>query len=1324
MRRRWKLLIALAILLAVLIGSATWFLNSGWIENYVTQRAQAEVEKAMGAKLTFGKLRFDYLRGRVIIESVVARGNEPATGQPLFTARQIQLDIGFSALSQSRVDLRAVSVLDPKLFIIAYPNGTTNIPGPAVKIPGPRPLEHLVNWRLGRVTLQKGELKWNEIRTPFEVDATGVQASMDYLAPSRTYRGTLTTADLTYRHAALPPINGNANVDFAITSEQVRLEKAVFRSGPVTVIQARGSLVNVENQEDPFRADLDVEATLAPGHILQFIKLPAEPTGIVTYTGKLLFEANRGFELHGDATGRDLYYRDGASRLGPIKATSKIDFLPARLTMTKLRAEAFGGELDGDYLWDLQEGWRFDGDIAKLSIATLLKQMNAKSVPWSGQIHGPIEAQGGKQPLILTADLEIEASQGPSPLTGLLALTYEESGNRLLARNSFLALPHSRLNFAGDLAKGIALEFNSTAFRELLPVLELAHIEEKSLPISLQRGTATINGQLTGTTSAPRFRGVVEATNLLAASRDIDHIKANVGYGDELLTLDQLDLEALGGTLKGNLRAVLDEGALQDGSLLSGRLEAHLSDIGRLPLPEPIRGSLDATFTLRGTWAEPAVDGNLRAPSLEARDLKFQQTAAAFSASRREVRIAEWETRLDSRPLRGVLNLKAGGNDWKIGVGNGSVKIDALPLMSIPVFRQEGISGNALLNTDTQVDFTWSPEGVAPSKIDGKLSLASITRYGRPVGQLEFTSRTTGQRAALTVNGSIRQLPIKGDATIQFGTRLDTELRLQLPRLDFPTVAQLLSEQILPSPLPYEGSAEASFFFKGPLLDPQGWDGRLTIPQIQLSPNKDYVRESMPTVSDFVLRNEGPVVVELRRGFIGARDVRFVAKDTNLTTSFQYRANTKGLTGAAKGTINLAVLSTLKPDLVAKGAALLDASLQGTTDDPQLNGRLSFQNASFYLRDVITGLDKVNGAILFDKNRATIESLKAQAGGGDLQLTGFVGFGKQISYRLQAQASQVRLRYPEGVSTSANGTLALTGTTDQSILTGHVSILRSNIGQVDTAQLILGSQNIAGESPANANEFLRNLQFDIRIDAAQNVEFSTAFTKDVKGEVNLRLRGSPQRPIVLGRIAVTQGDIDFFGARYQISRGEVNFTNPLRIEPVIALDLETRVRGVVISISFNGPASKLNMSYRSDPPLQSNEILALLTVGRNPGATSSIAQQGPIGQTQGLFGNDSSVILGAAVTAGINGRLQRFFGISRVRLDPQLTGIDNVPQARLTLEQQVSRDVTLTYITNLNRTQQQIVRLDWDISKAWSVVAVRDENGIFGVDLFFRKRLK
>jgi translocation and assembly module TamB len=1319
MKRRYKALLGVVGLLGL---TAVWFVNSGRLEQYVVERLKGEVERSLGAKLEMESMKIELWRGRVSIGGLVLHGKEGAGEEPLFRAKRIQIDAGLQSLSASRVDLRALEVVEPRFHLIHYADGTTNLPGPK-KRGGKGALEQIVDWRLGKLSIEKGNFEWNERQIPFALRGDDVVAKMDYLIASRSYQGKLEAGAVGYQQGALPLIEGKASIDFGIDQEKIRIEKAKFESAVGTNLNARGELLHIDGREEPFRAEMELDGIVAVKQVLPFLKLPVEPSGWLSYAGKLLFEAGRGVELHGEAKGKELYYRDATTRLGPLAAKAKMDLLPARMTLSGLKVEGFGGSVDGNFLWDLQEGWSLDGDLSQVELSTVLRQLNMKDVPWSGKIQGPIEARGGRKPLEMEADLEIVSSKGPSPLEGMISLSYFEAGNQLLARSSYLALPHTRLNFAGDLAKGIALEVRSTEFRELLPVLQMVGWKGDSMPVGLQQGSAEVSGQLSGSIQNPRFRGMMAGHGLLVEGKKIDDMKARVTYGEDLAVAEQLELQGEGAEIRGSVRAVLEDGKLTERSLLSGKLEVQVADMSRIGLGEPVVGSGQGSFALRGTWGDPGVDGNWRSAALEVREFRFQQVSAVFSASRREVIVPEWEARLGRQPLRGTLNLKAGGNDWKLGSGKMAIKVEALPLQSIAQFRAQGLNVNAQMTADTQADFTWSPEGVSPSKLDGKLTLANITRFGRPVGNLEFTSRSSGQRASLTATGSIRQLPIKGDATIQFGTKLNTELRLQFPRLDFPTIAQLFSEEVLPTPLPYEGGAEASFYFKGSLSNPEDWNGRLTIPQLQLAPNKEYVAESMPAVADIVLRNEGPIVVELSKGLVAARNVRFVAKNTNLTTSLLYRTDTRGVTGTAKGTINLGILSTLKPDLLASGAAELDASIQGQSDDPQLNGKLSFQNASFYLRDVITGLDKVNGTLLFDKSRATIETLKAQAGGGELQLAGFVGFGKVLSYRLQAQATQVRLRYPEGISTSANASLAITGTTAQSILTGTVSILRSSIGQVDTAQLLSSGISVAESSAQVKNEFLRNLQFDVKIEAAQNVEFSTAFTKDVKGEVALRLRGNPQRPILLGRIAVTQGEVDFFGGRYQISRGEVNFTNPLRIEPVIGLDLETRVRGVAISMNFSGPASKLNMTYRSDPPLQSNEILALLTVGRNPGSTSAVAQ-GPVGQTQGMFGNDSSVILGAAVTAGINGRLQRFFGISRVRLDPQLTGIDNVPQARLTLEQQVSRDVTLTYITNLNRTQQQIVRIDWDISKAWTVVAVRDENGIFGLDLFFRKRIK
>ena len=80
--------------------------------------------------------------------------------------------------------------------------------------------------------------------------------------------------------------------------------------------------------------------------------------------------------------------------------------------------------------------------------------------------------------------------------------------------------------------------------------------------------------------------------------------------------------------------------------------------------------------------------------------------------------------------------------------------------------------------------------------------------------------------------------------------------------------------------------------------------------------------------------------------------------------------------------------------------------------------------------------------------------------------------------------------------------------------------------------------------------------------------------------------------------------------------------------------------------------------------------------------------------------------------------------MTHLKIDPMLQGVENVPQARLTLEQQISRQVTITYVTNLSRTAEQIFRLEWALNREYSLVAVRDENGLFGVDIQYKKRFK
>jgi translocation and assembly module TamB len=77
-----------------------------------------------------------------------------------------------------------------------------------------------------------------------------------------------------------------------------------------------------------------------------------------------------------------------------------------------------------------------------------------------------------------------------------------------------------------------------------------------------------------------------------------------------------------------------------------------------------------------------------------------------------------------------------------------------------------------------------------------------------------------------------------------------------------------------------------------------------------------------------------------------------------------------------------------------------------------------------------------------------------------------------------------------------------------------------------------------------------------------------------------------------------------------------------------------------------------------------------------------------------------------------------------LRIDPTLPGIQYNPQARLTLEQQVTPDITFTYITNVTSANPQVVSVEWSVSRKWSVVALREENGLFGLDFFYKRRFK
>ena len=72
---------------------------------------------------------------------------------------------------------------------------------------------------------------------------------------------------------------------------------------------------------------------------------------------------------------------------------------------------------------------------------------------------------------------------------------------------------------------------------------------------------------------------------------------------------------------------------------------------------------------------------------------------------------------------------------------------------------------------------------------------------------------------------------------------------------------------------------------------------------------------------------------------------------------------------------------------------------------------------------------------------------------------------------------------------------------------------------------------------------------DVRVVTERTLEVETSLTRNIQADADLRVRGTPDRPILLGHITVNSGQIEFFGNKYSINRGEISSTIRPRSSP-------------------------------------------------------------------------------------------------------------------------------------------------------------------------------
>jgi translocation and assembly module TamB len=934
--------------------------------------------------------------------------------------------------------------------------------------------------------------------------------------------------------------------------------------------------------------------------------------------------------------------------------------------------------------------------------------------------------------------------------------------------DSHIATAATRIDISGTLNGTLNVRAHSTNLDDLLPALALLDQKApKALPVKLNRGSADFEGTLSGAMLAEltpvvnqgaptaandaRIRGqltlsaaTVEGHPFDRFSAEIDATRREVQFTGMTITRGNTEIEGAGSITARKDRLNADS---FDNAAISAQLgvrNAPLSEAAtefgnQWIVSTAVSGTAGATIHLSGSTDQPEAEIAVQIENPAAFGEHFDRLRADIRYSPTAVEVTAGDADAYGGKLRfqGSFQhrMNAGKADWQ----NGTLRFD-VAAQGIAVSRIDNLSKLApdaglrsVVNTDTKMDA--KAAGTA-RLVNDELTLDSIngaaTAHGliwnqQPLGDVVLNAETRGGDVAIRLSAKIRDVNADAQGSWKLAGDYPGSATVRFSRATVATLRGVLMAggPLAETELPFEGFIDgARATVSVALGNPRDFRAELTVDQVQLNPKPAQTLRLGAQTPDIVVKNSQPVTIEISSKEARIRSAEFTARDTTLEVTGAMPLNAaSGAALSVRGSVNLIVLQLLNPDLVARGNATVQASVRGSLKDPQLNGRMELKDASLYLSDLPNGVDKANGAVIFDRNRATIEKLTAETGGGKVTFTGFIGFGSTLVYRLQAVAEKVRVRYPEDVSTTFNSTLALNGTSDASTVSGVVTIMRASFTpRADFAQ-ILAQAGRPVSAPVAASDYVRGIQFDVRIESGPNFEFQTSLARNLEAAIDLRLRGTPLRPVLLGSVSVNDGEVEMFGNRYTVNRGDIRFNNPVRVDPIFDMELETKARSVTVNIAITGTMQKLNVNYSSDPPMQPREIIALLAVGRTPMETAGLNST-PSTASSTSMNEAGASLIGQAISAQLSSRLQRFFGSSRVKIDPTLSGVEYLPQARITVEQQVSNDITLTYITNLNRTEEQIVEIEWDFSRRWSAVATREASGLFGIDFTYRKRFQ
>lgn len=285
--------------------------------------------------------------------------------------------------------------------------------------------------------------------------------------------------------------------------------------------------------------------------------------------------------------------------------------------------------------------------------------------------------------------------------------------------------------------------------------------------------------------------------------------------------------------------------------------------------------------------------------------------------------------------------------------------------------------------------------------------------------------------------------------------------------------------------------------------------------------------------------------------------------------------------------------------------------LAGTLEEPLLYGSLKIVDGAVKIKDLDTALEAINLDVDFQGNTVLLRNVSTKLGKGTLSAEGSYALQttENDAYKLHIKADNAELA-SQIFTGRINSEIEIVPQKyrDRKKAKGNVP------PPVEYRPLIKGQlklDDVVVNMPTvpEMGEGESNFGLDMKVELGKKIHLYNSYLYDIWLNGGIHIKGSTLFPIVDGTIKADKGTISYLRTDFKLQKAGLVWVEPGTFLPNVNLESTARFSRYRIYMKVNGPVEKMDLVLTSDPPLERNTIVRMLTLQRDTAGSNEVTSE-------------------------------------------------------------------------------------------------------------------